>query len=202
MTRIKICGIRTDADAEVINRMLPEYTGFMFYEKSKRYISVEQASDLREKLDKRVKTAGVFVNEDPEKIKEIVRTGIIDIIQLHGNEDDDYINAIRSETGLSVIKAFRIGGPDDIGKAERSAADMVLLDSGSGGTGTSFDWSLIRDIGRDYFLAGGLSPENVEEAIRAVSPFAVDVSSGVETDGIKDAEKIEKFIRSARSCPN
>ena len=202
MTKIKICGIKNDADVEVINRMLPEYTGFMFYEKSKRYISVEQAAGLREKLDKRVKTAGVFVNEDPEKIKEIARTGIIDIIQLHGSENDGYINAVKSGTGLPVIQAFRIDGPDDIGKAERSAADMVLLDSGSGGTGTSFDWSLIRDIGRDYFLAGGLSPENVEEAIRAVSPFAVDVSSGVETDGIKDAEKIEEFIRRARSCPN
>ena len=92
MTKIKICGIKNDADVEVINRMLPEYTGFMFYEKSKRYISVEQAAGLREKLDKRVKTAGVFVNEDPEKIKEIARTGIIDIIQLHGSENDGYMS--------------------------------------------------------------------------------------------------------------
>ena len=202
MTKIKICGIRSDADVEVLNRMLPEYTGFMFYEKSKRYISTEQAERLREILDKRVKSVGVFVNEDPAKIKEIAERKIIGFIQLHGSEDDDYIKAVRSETGLPVIKAFRIDGNEDIEKAERSAADMVLLDSGGGGTGTSFDWRLIRDIGRDYFLAGGLSPENIEEAVRSFSPFAVDVSSGVETDGIKDEKKIEEFIRRARSCPN
>jgi len=202
MTKIKICGIKSEDAVEVLNRTLPEYTGFMFYEKSKRYISVERASALRDKLDKRVKTVGVFVDEDPKKILDIARKGIIDIIQLHGSENDGYINAVKSGTGIPVIKAFRIDSAEDITRAQKSAADMVLLDSGSGGTGTSFDWRLIRDIGRDYFLAGGLSPESVEEAIRAVSPFAVDVSSGVETDGIKDAEKIEEFIRRARSCPN
>lgn len=202
MTKIKICGIKSEDAVEVLNRTLPEYTGFMFYDKSKRYISVERASTLRDKLDKRVKTVGVFVDEDPEKILDIARKGIIDIIQLHGSENDGYINAVKSGTGLPVIKAFRIDSAEDITRAQKSAADMVLLDSGSGGTGTSFDWRLIRDIGRDYFLAGGLSPENVEEAVRSFSPFALDVSSGVETDGSKDGNKIEEFIRRARSCPN
>lgn len=202
MTKIKICGIKSDDDLVVINRMLPEYTGFMFYEKSKRYITEEQAERLREKLDKRVKSVGVFVNDAPDRISDISRRYIIDIVQLHGSEDDEYIKAVKSETGLPVIKAFRIDSNEDIEKAERSAADMVLLDSGNGGTGTSFDWRLIRDIGRDYFLAGGLCPDNIEAAIRSFSPFAVDVSSGVETNGIKDEKKIEEFIRRARSCPN
>ena len=121
MTKIKICGIKSDADLVVINRMLPEYTGFMFYEKSKRYITEEQAERLREKLDKRVKSVGVFVNDDPDRIADISRRYIIDIVQLHGSEDDDYIKAVKSETGLPVIKAFRIDSNEDIEKAERSA---------------------------------------------------------------------------------
>ena len=127
--------------------------------------------------------------------------GIIDIAQLHGKEDEAYIRRLRQLTKKPLIQAFRIDTPADVAAAQASTADYVLLDSGTGGTGTCFDWSLLQNIQRPYFLAGGLTPENVGGAVATLHPYAVDVSSGIETDGAKDKEKMTQFVRAVRGVP-
>ena len=144
---------------------------------------------------------GVFVNETPETVAALLDRGIIDIAQLHGNEDEAYIRRLRQLTTKPLIQAFRVDTPADVAAAQASTADYVLLDSGAGGTGTCFDWSLLQDIQRPYFLAGGLTPENVGGAVATLHPYAVDVSSGIETDGAKDKEKMTQFVRAVRGVP-
>ncbi len=197
MTRIKLCGLRRPEDIEAANLLLPEYVGFVFAPGSRRYISPEQAGELKGLLDKRILAVGVFADEAPERIAELLNRGVIDAAQLHGGEDDDAVLRLKRLTGKPVIKAFRIRTPADAGAAEASSADHVLLDSGAG-TGETFDWQLIRGIRRPYFLAGGLTPENAEAAVRRLRPFAVDVSSGIETDGWKDPRKMAAFIAAVR----
>lgn len=197
MTNIKLCGIKRECDIAYANELAPEYIGFVFAKKSKRYVSPAKAEALRRNLDKGIIPVGVFVDEDIEVIEELTRRHIIDAVQLHGSEDEDYINTLRERTECAIIKAFRIEGGEDIEKANRSSADYVLLDSG-GGSGETFDWSLIKEMKRDYFLAGGLTPENVEIAIAKLRPFAVDASSSLETDGYKDKEKMAAFVNAVR----
>ena len=141
---------------------------------------------------------GVFVNEPPENIFTLTNNNIIDIIQLHGAEDDNYIQILRAHTDKIIIKAFKIHNINDIHKANESKADYVLLDSGTG-TGKIFDWTLAKNLSRPYFLAGGLNPGNVAEAIKTLKPFAVDVSSGIETDGLKNFDKMREFVDAVRS---
>ena len=195
--KIKICGLSRVEDVEAVNEAGADFAGFMFYPKSRRFVSREHASELKRSLSSYIKSVGVFVNEEAEKIIETAESGLIDLVQLHGDEDESYIERIKNETGLKVIKAFRINSPQDVKNAESSHADYILLDNGAGGTGESFDWSSLKGIKRDYFLAGGLYPENVAEAVRSLSPWGIDVSSGVETDGKKDREKILSFCRNA-----
>ncbi len=197
MTKIKLCGLSRPCDIEVANALMPEYIGFVFAPKSKRYVSIEQAAELKQLLSPDIKAVGVFVNEKPEFIAKLLNSGIIDIAQLHGSEDEDYIKRLRLLTDKPIIKAFCIENAKDIVNAEQSTADYVLLDSGAG-TGTVFDWTLIRNIKRPYFLAGGLEVGNVGEAIQALHLFAVDVSSGIETDGIKDKTKMAAFVAAVR----
>ena len=166
MTRIKLCGLTRPCDIEWANTLMPDYIGFVFAQKSRRYVAPERASALRAGLDSGIRAVGVFVNESPEAVAALLNDGVIDIAQLHGGEDADYI----------------------------------LLDNGPGGTGTVFDWSLLKAFERPYFLAGGLGPENVAEAIKALHPFAVDVSSGIETDGVKDYAKMTAFVNAARDA--
>ncbi len=218
-TKIKICGLTREEDIEVVNRFLPEYIGFVFWPRSKRFVDREKAAALKSKLDKRIEAVGVFVDEDIEVVAGLLKDGIIDIAQLHGNESEEYISELKRISGKEVIKAFKVpknsensvehGSADNksISLAEAqnelrqrimdSPADHILLDSGMG-SGKTFDWSSIGDFGRPYFLAGGLDTENVREAVEKLSPYAVDVSSGVETDGRKDAGKIKRFIESVR----
>jgi Phosphoribosylanthranilate isomerase len=197
MCKIKICGIMREQDCDVLNEVLPDLAGFIFWEKSRRYIMPETALRFRERLDKRIKTVGVFVDEAPENIAKIAASGAIDVIQLHGKENDDTINRVKELTGKPVVKAFVIRDPVDIDPALRSSADMLLLDNGRG-TGESFDWENLEDVDRLYYLAGGLDPENVRAAIDRYCPYGVDVSSGVETDGQKDPDKIRKFVKAVR----
>lgn len=197
MCKIKICGIMREQDCDVLNEVLPDLAGFIFWEKSRRYITPETALRFRERLDKRIKTVGVFVDEAPENIAKIAASGAIDVIQLHGKEKDDTINRVKELTGKPVVKAFVIRDPVDIDPALRSSADMLLLDNGRG-TGESFDWENLEDVDRLYYLAGGLDPENVRAAIDRYCPYGVDVSSGVETDGKKDPDKIRKFVKAVR----
>lgn len=197
MTKIKLCGLTRSCDIEYVNELLPEYIGFVFAPKSRRYISPEKAEVLREHLDDRITPVGVFVDEKIEVIADLIKRKIIDIVQLHGNESEKYITGLRRVIDCPVIKAFRIESEADIVSANNSSADYVLLDSG-GGTGKVFDHSLLKDIARPYFLAGGLTPENVETAVKQLKSFAVDVSSSLETDGFKDKIKMTAFVKAVR----
>jgi len=198
MSKIKICGLRRIEDIEAVNHALPDYIGFVFAP-SKRRVGFKTAAMLKEKLDTGIKAVGVFVNEDISAISEIVQNGIIDLIQLHGDEDDVYIERLKKACACPVIKAVGVGGtPPVLSKT----ADYLLFDKASdqrGGTGETFDWRILANYrGVPYFLAGGLASENVREALGQLLPFCVDVSSGVETDGFKDPEKINEFVQLVR----
>ena len=199
MTRIKLCGLSRPCDIEVANALRPEYIGFVFFPKSRRDVSPEQAEALRKMLDPAVRAVGVFVRENPERIAGLLNRGIIDLAQLHGSEDEEYIARLRAMTDKLLIRAFRVDSPADLAKARESTADYILLDNGAGGTGESFDWSVLQGFDRPYFLAGGLRPENATAAVEALRPFAVDVSSGIETDGVKDGEKMKAFVDAVRT---
>ncbi len=197
MTKIKLCGLRRACDIDCVNELAPEYIGFVFAPKSKRYVTPEEAQVLRKQLKKEIIPVGVFVDEEIEQITRLVDEHIIEAVQLHGKEDEEYIGALRKRVECTIIKAFRIENKEDIVAANSSTADYVLLDSG-GGSGETFDWSLIREMERPYFLAGGLTPENVQMVISQLQPFAVDASSSLETDGFKDKEKMAAFVNAVR----
>lgn len=201
MTKIKLCGLSRICDIEAVNTLNPEYIGFVFTPKSKRYVSPEKASELKKLLSPSIKAVGVFVNAPQNEILELVHSGIIDIIQLHGTEDAAYIRQLRELTDAPIIQAFRLKTEADIFLAKQSSADYILLDSGAG-TGMTFNWQLIQDVKRPYFLAGGLNPDNVRNAIQKLTPFAVDVSSGIETEGFKDKEKMTAFVTAVRKGEN
>ena len=247
--KIKICGLRTPADVAAVNASLPEYAGFIFVPKRRRYIAPAQAAILCRQLDPRIRPVGVFVDARVEEILEALGHCPLDMVQLHGAEDNDYIAMLRAayrdrftvesrdaavdiapaadlgpgtinssleklnrnligpgpipagerwRRDLCIVKAFRVEGADDIRRAEASAADEILLDHGAGGTGERFDWTLLQYCRRRFFLAGGLTPDNVDDAIRVAQPYAVDVSSSLETDGRKDPEKIRRFVAAVR----
>ena len=191
MTKIKLCGLSRVEDIEVANELLPEFVGFVFYPKSKRYISPNDAAALKNILDKKISAVGVFVNEKIETVAEIAK--FLDLIQLHGTEDDNYISTLRNYTDKKIIQAFKIKTADDLKLAKNSRADFILLDSGAG-TGEIFNWQLLKNFEREYFLAGGLNVENVSDAVKNLKPFAVDVSSGIEAGGVKDAAKMKTFV--------
>lgn len=197
MTKIKFCGLSRTCDIEAVNNLLPDYIGFVFAPKSRRCVSADKASKLKRLLIPGIKAVGVFVNEEPGRIASLLNKGTIDIVQLHGDEGEDYIGHLRKLTDKPIIKAFRIKNAAGVERAEQSTADYVLLDSGAG-TGSVFEWKLIQDMKRPYFLAGGLSFDNAGKAIQELMPYAVDVSSGIETDGYKDKEKMAAFISAVR----
>lgn len=200
-TKIKICGLKRPEDIECINFLKPDYTGFVFFEKSIRYISMEEAAKLKKLLSPEIKAVGVFLDNELELVNELAEGNIIDMIQLHGNKmGEDFIAKLRKVTDKPIIRAFTVESAEDVQKARECTADYVLLDSGKGGTGQTFDWNCIKDIQRPYFLAGGLNPENVAEAIKRFHPYAVDVSSGVEGEKVKDAEKIARFISQVKNA--
>ena len=200
MTKIKLCGIKSEDDIKVINEVLPDYIGFVFAEKSKRYISFDTAKVLKSRLDNRVKAVGVFVNEDIENIAYLVKNKIIDIVQLHGNEDESYINTLKTKINVPIIYAYQIKSKADI-KSVKNDTDFILLDAGAG-CGETFDEALLEGFDSEYFLAGGLSIDNIKEKIMKLHPFGVDVSSGIETEGKKDFAKIRKFVSLVREVDN
>ena len=197
MTRIKLCGLKRIEDIQTVNQLLPDYIGFVFAQKSKRYVSPAQAAELKSSLDPEIAAVGVFVNEKPEKVAELLNKDIIDLAQLHGSEDEDYIRRLRMLTYKPLIKALRVKDKSDLEAAENCSAEYILLDAGAG-DGLTFDWSILQGFSRPYFLAGGLDPSNVKSAIEELSPYAVDVSSGIETDGFKDAAKMKAFVDAVR----
>lgn len=201
MTSIKICGLSRLADIHIVNQLSPEYIGFVFA-RSSREISATRACQLREQLYGPIKAVGVFVNEDIQRIVRLCKSQTIDLVQLHGNEDNDYIDRLKSMIPNKIIKAIQVRDTEDIEMALKFRCEYLLFDSYSpkeyGGSGKVFDWSLIGGIEKPFFLAGGLNADNVEEAIRTCKPYGVDVSSGVEAGGKKDPEKIREFISCTR----
>ncbi len=202
MTKIKICGLRREEDVDYVNACRPDYAGFVFAE-SKRKVTKEQAKHLRSQLEQGIVPVGVFVNETIDTIVELVEEGVIEVIQLHGDETESYIEALRWRVGnVKIIKAVRVASKEDVTDCETTIADYLLFDSrtleGYGGTGKQFDWKLIAQIQKPFFLAGGIHTENVEEAIKMTRPFAVDVSSSVETNGYKDRDKIIEIVEKVR----
>jgi len=196
--RIKICGLFRPEDIEYVNESLPDYVGFVFT-KSRRQVSPAQAEKLKKNLDQRIKAVGVFVNAPLEDAAELLKSGVIDLAQLHGSEDKEYIMRLKDQTGSRIIKAVRVETAEDILAAQSSPADFLLLDHGAGGTGIAFDWSLVPECGKPFFLAGGIHAGNLGQAVRAGRPFAVDISSGAETDGVKDRDKILEIVRRVRN---
>lgn len=192
-TKLKICGLYRPEDISYVNKALPEYAGFITYEKSHRFVSKEQLRELKKDLDPRIQAVGVFVNKPVDEVASYVQEQLVDLVQLHGDESDAYIAELRTKLpeGTAIIKAFLIGTAEDLEQAKASSADYILLDNVAFGSGKPFDWSLLKeDLHRPYFFAGGLNPDNVATVAEQFRPFAVDISSGVETDKKKDLEKI------------
>ena len=197
MTKIKLCGLSRVEDIIVANRLRPDYIGFVFFEKSKRNVTPEQAAALKAKLEDGIKAVGVFVSSPIDFVASLLEQGIIDAAQLHGKEDEAYIAELRKRTDKPIFQAFVVKSEEDVQRANASTADMVLLDSGIG-SGNCFDWQLLSAVKRPFFLAGGLNPENIEEALTVVDPYGVDVSSGIETGNFKDEKKMETFVEKVR----
>lgn len=202
MTKIKICGLTRKEDIESVNRWLPDYIGFVFCE-SRRQVTPEQAGLLKAGLDSRIKAVGVFVNEPVISIVKLCNTGVIDVVQLHGDESEEYIRELKNQIDCPVIKAVRVKSAEQIWQAEKLSCDLLLLDTYQkeqyGGSGKTFDYSMIPFLQKRFFLAGGLENSNIVQAIEKCNPYGVDISSGVETDGLKDENKIRQIIQTVRS---
>lgn len=198
MTKVKLCGLKRNCDIDWVNEFRPDYVGFVFAG-TKRRITDETARAFRQRLLADIPAVGVFVNEPIAHITALVQQGTIQFVQLHGQEDEAYIQQLRQHVQTPIIQAFSVRSIEDIKKAQQSAAEYILLDQGNGGTGIPFDWSVLRQVDRKYFLAGGLTPENVEQAL-LFHPYALDISSGIETNGVKDKEKMRIFMTRVREA--
>lgn len=197
-TKIKICGLRRTEDIDFVNEFMPDYVGFVFAN-TRRKVSYDTAKILSNHLDGRIKSVGVFVDEPIENVIKLCNNSIIDVIQLHGSEDREYISKITNHTDKKIIKAVRVQTREQIEMADNLPVDYLLLDAYNsiipGGTGERFNWDIIpQNLKKPFFLAGGLSEKNLKNAIETVSPYGVDLSSSVETDGYKDKLKIKKVI--------
>lgn len=199
MTRIKICGLYRPEDICYVNQVKPDWCGFIVnFPKSHRSLAPDGVRTLRKDLDESIIPVGVFVDQPVEMAAALLNDGTISIAQLHGHEDQGYIEALRAAApGHPVWKAFRIRTTEDLAAANASPADLVILDNGYGG-GERFDWSLADGITRPYLLAGGLTLENIPDAIARLHPFGLDISSGVESDQKKDFHKIQAAMAAAR----
>ncbi len=195
MAKIKICGLKRLDDIEIVNKYKPDYIGFVFAD-SKRKVTSDLAFKMKKNLDSSIKSVGVFVDEDIDVIIKLYDEGIIDIAQLHGLENEEYIKKLKQKSNykLEIINAIEMSDEKDLLGYENSLADYLLLDSGKG-SGKTFDWRLIRkDLKKEFFLAGGLNSKNISKAIEEFNPYAVDLSSSVETDGYKDELKIKEVM--------
>lgn len=199
MTKIKICGLFHPCDIEYVNWVRPDWCGFIInFPKSHRSLTPDQARALRKGLDSAVIPVGVFVDQPVEDVAALLNDGTFSVAQLHGHEDPAYIAALRKAApGHPVWKAFKIRTAADLEAANASPADLVILDNGYG-TGETFDWSLAGGLTRPYLLAGGLTPENIPQAIAQLHPYGLDISSGVETGKKKDFCKIQAAVAATR----
>lgn len=199
MTKIKICGLMRPEDVETVNAVQPDYCGFIVnFPKSHRNKTPDEVRALRANLSPAITPVGVFVDSPVEVVASLLQDGTIGVAQLHGHEDEAYLQALREMVpGCTIWKAFKVRTAADLEAANASTADLVLLDNGYG-TGQTFDWSLAGGVHRPFLLAGGLTPENIPEAVRQLHPLGVDISSGVETDRQKDPAKIQAAVAAAR----
>lgn len=181
--KIKICGLFRDCDIDYVNEARPDYIGFVFA-KSKRQVTIEQAKRMKERLDSNIIAVGVFVDEALDMVNKVLSEGIINIVQLHGNESNEYI----SKLNAPVIKAVRFG------ESIPQNADLILFDGANAGSGEVIDWKRIPQTNKPFFLAGGIGLENIDEAIK-IKPYCIDISSGAETNNFKDKEKIIELVR-------
>ncbi|MDR0525370.1 MAG: phosphoribosylanthranilate isomerase [Spirochaetaceae bacterium] len=196
--KIKICGLFREEDISFVNEAKPDYIGFVFAP-SRRQVSPEEARRLREKLKDEITSVGVFVNQPIDEILALYRARVIRMIQLHGKEDEAYITALKDQCPAPIIKAFRADALRDL-KGLHTQADFTLFDNGSGGTGQTFDWSLLPAAWDTppWFLAGGINLGTIDHALR-LKPYCIDVSTGAETNGIKDRQKILALVQRVRS---
>ncbi|MCD7728538.1 MAG: phosphoribosylanthranilate isomerase [Clostridia bacterium] len=199
MTKIKICGLSRKRDIDYVNEAYPDYIGFVFAP-SRRRITYEKAIGLKMMLDRHIQAVGVFADAPREEVLKFVDGGVIDIVQLHGNESVEYAESLKNY-GCKVIKAISMQDKyveRELKLWEQTDVDFLLLDNGKGGTGEQFDHSLIGKRSKPFFLAGGITPENIEHFVREVHPYAVDLSSGVETQGLKSRKKIISAVQRLR----
>ena len=213
MTKVKICGLTRSEDIECANRVKPDFIGMVFYAKSKRAVTAQQAAQLKAQLAPSIKAVGVFVNAEISFIAKLAQASIIDIIQLHGDEDADYITRLHQElanknVSVPIIKAIRVRSEESLLNLEQYTVDFFLFDTYKpghyGGTGERFNLELEGvTIPKPYFIAGGLDASNIAEVIAAnPKAFAVDVSGGVEdaATGLKSPQKIEDFVSQVRQA--
>lgn len=202
--KVKLCGMRRPADIEYINEFKPDYAGFILSDGFRRSVDRETFCGLKSYLRKDIGTVGVFVNEPMENILKYYAEEL-DVIQLHGDESDEYLHELKKMVKCQIWRAVRVKSPEDIKSADGTEADRLLLDSfsakGYGGTGKTADWRIIRNtkIKKPFFLAGGLNLENIPDALETVKPCGIDISGSIETDGVKDREKIKKIMELLRS---
>ncbi len=196
--KVKICGLMRPVDAEYANAAMPDYVGFILSPGFRRSIPEELACRLRGMLRQEIQVVGVFVDAPVEEVVRRLEEGLIDMAQLHGGESEEDIQYIKAVTHKPVIKAVRVQSRYEVEAWLDSSADYLLFDSGTG-TGKTFGWEALEDVGRDFFLAGGINAGNMAEAAERLSPYAVDVSSGVETEGHKDLEKMTALVKMART---
>ncbi len=195
--KVKICGLKRPEDIDYVNRLNPDYIGFIInFPSSHRSLSPSEVMILRKNLSKDITPVGVFVDEKPETVAGLLNDGTISVAQLHGKEDRDYIEVLRSLTDRDIWQAIQIKSMEDVKKANESPADFVILDAGQG-SGQVFDWELLKRIERPYGLAGGLNMNNLPEALETEAVL-LDVSGGVETDRKKDFNKMKTFLETAR----
>ena len=200
MIKVKICGICHEVEIGIMNELMPDFVGFVFVPKSRHFIAPEHASLLRSKLRRGIQSVGVFANESLRSVAMCVEVAGLNMVQLHGNETSEYIAALREYIRCPIIKVYKVSQPIDAEKASYSTADYVMLDGGSAGDGKIFNWSLIGKMRRKFFLSGGLTPENIQQALNLESqPYGVNVSSGVEANRTKDYRKVMKFILSVKN---
>lgn len=217
--KIKFCGLFRECDIDYANALKPDFVGFIFVEHSKRFVDFATAKTLKSRLDSRIKAVGVFVDSPLERIIEALSEGIIDAVQLHGNEDSAYISALKermqSDLGAisPIIKAIKVSDSHSLAQSfeiqAQSGADFILLDSPNAGSGRVFDWNALaqhlaksqdftRAFQSRFFLAGGVNAENIQSAI-TLKPFCIDISSGIESEGLKDFAKMQTIINATRS---
>lgn len=197
MSCIKICGLRRDADIDIVNKYKPDYAGFILVPGRTRNVELDTLKRLSGLLSKDIQSVGVFYDSQLDNIAKIADLQLLDVIQLHGHETERDVEWLKTRFEMPIIKAISVKSRLDIEAWQHSQCDYLLLDNGNGGTGERFDWNSIGTIEKPFFIAGGINADNILEALK-YAPYGIDVSGGVESEGYKDEEKVNKIIAMVR----